>query len=106
MKREYKKKNNGNMDKALQELLNSALVKHMSEEQTKQLLLAKESQQDLNALPPILDEYLKNYIIVAHDLLGNEVILSHAISPNDKNAVTKLFHDVFIQMMIKSGPKS
>jgi len=108
MKNDNKKSKHDEIDKIteklLQELSNSTLVKHMSEEQTKQLLLAKESQQDLNALPPILDEYLKNYIIVAHDLLGNEVILSHAISPNDKNAVTKLFHDTFIRMMVSPNP--
>jgi len=105
MKREDKKKINSDTDKILQELLNSAIVKHISDEQTKQVLLAKESQRDLETLPPLLDEYLKNYIIVAHDLLGNEIILSHATSPNDKNAVMKLFHDTFIKMMIPPPAK-
>lgn len=104
MKREYKKKNNGNMDKALQDLLNSAMVKHISEEQSKQLTLAKESQIDLDRLPPLLSEYLKNYVVIAHDILGNEVVFSYAANPNDKNAVMKLFHDTFIRMMVSPNP--
>lgn len=92
------------VDKALQDLLNSAMVKHISEEQSKQLTLAKESQIDLDRLPPLLSEYLKNYVIIAHDILGNEVVFSYASSPNDKNAVMKLFHDTFIRMMVNPNP--
>lgn len=101
MKKENKKKDtNDSSDKFIQELLKSAIIKHISEDQSKQALLAQESQRDLEGLSFILNEYLKNYIIVAHDLLGNEVVLSYANTPNDKNAVTKLFHETFIKMMI------
>ncbi len=93
-------KNSDGVDKALQELLSSAVVKHMSEEQNKQLVLEKECQLDLNHLPVLLGEYLKNYVIIAHDILGNEVVISYASNPNDKNAVMKLFHDTFIRMMV------
>jgi hypothetical protein len=93
-------------DKALQDLLSSAVVKHISEEQNKQLVLQKECQMDMEHLPSVLGEYLKNYVVIAHDILGNEVVFSYAASPNDKNAVMKLFHDTFIRMMVNpNNPK-
>lgn len=98
------KNSNESVDKALQELLSSAMVKHISDEQSKQLMLAKESQVDLDHLPLLLGEYLKNYVVIAHDILGNEVVFSYAANTNDKNAVMKLFHDTFIRMMVNQNP--
>lgn len=100
------KNSNESADKALQELLSSAMVKHISEEQSKQLILAKESQIDIDHLPSLLGEYLKNYVVIAHDILGNEVVISYAANSNDRNAVMKLFHDTFIRMMVNpNSPK-
>lgn len=103
MKKDGKKPDEA-IDKALQDLLSSAMVKHISDEQSKQLTLAKESQVDMDHLPSLLGEYLKNYVVIAHDILGNEVVFSYAANPNDKNAVMKLFHDTFIRMMVSPNP--
>jgi hypothetical protein len=103
MKNDNKKSKHDEIDKIteklLQELSNSSVIKHISEEETKKMILMKEGQKDIESLPPLLSEYLKNYIIVAHDLLGNEVIMSYATSKNDINAVQKLFYDTFIKMI-------
>lgn len=82
----------------IQEIINSAIVRELSDEQ--QLNPAKESRRDITHIVPILNEYLDNFFIIGHDVMGNEVAITYAKNANDRNAVTKLFHDVFVRTMI------
>lgn len=85
-------------DELVQGLLNSAILKQLSE--SPHIQAGKESRADIKNVSPILLEYFDNFILIGHDLLGNEVVLSYAATQNDKNAITKLFHDSFIRLML------
>lgn len=91
------------IDSNLDNIINSLLIKHMSEQMSVEKELNKEYKKDLNTLAPILSEFLDNYILIGHDVLGNEVMYYFAKSQNDKNAVYKLFMDTFMRIMSQNN---
>lgn len=95
---------NDRSKKDIDGIVNSVLLKYMTDHLSAEKALNKEYKADLKALVPILSEYLENYILIGHDLLGNEVMYFAAKNQNDRNAVTKLFADTFIKIM--SSPNS
>jgi len=89
--------------KDIDALVNSVLLKYMTDQASNERSMNKEYKADLKALVPILSEYLENYILIGHDILGNEVLYFFAKNQNDKNAVNKLFADTFVKIMSQNG---
>lgn len=85
-------------DKDIEDTINSAFVKYMTEQLSETSRLHSEYKRDMNNLLPVLNEYLNNFILIGHDIIGNEVFISYSKNQNDKNAINKLFMDTFFRM--------
>lgn len=90
----------------LEELINSALIKHYSEQDQKDSIQTKahiETQKSIDHMITLLSEYLDDYIIVGHDISGTSVSLMHGKTQKDRDAVLKLFGDTFIKVCAKQS---
>jgi hypothetical protein len=89
-----------NPDDDIQDLMQSAMMKYMVEQLSYEKQIEKENKTNIETLAPIMNEYLSNYIVIGHDVMGNEIMFSFAKNQNDKNAIIKLFNDMFIKHMM------
>lgn len=90
-------------DKNIDDTLNSVFMKYMAEQLDEQTRLTKEYKRDMNQLIPLLTEFLDNFIVIGHDIIGNEVFMSYCKNQNDRNAMQKLFMDTFMRTMTKEN---
>ena len=92
----------------LDKLLNSVFAKHLGKvadadiaasKAAEAAALNKEYKENMEHLLPMLSEYLNNFVVIGHDIIGNEVSFMYAKNQNDKNAVYKLLGDTFMKMI-------
>jgi hypothetical protein len=86
---------------AIEEMLSQLIagsVHKYSHDTNKQF---QDAREDYNCLQPILTEFLDDFLIIGHTPVGQRLVMRHAESPVQLDALTELSKKVLVRMLMQ-----
>jgi len=85
------------MEEMLSQLIASSVNKYSHDTNTQ----FQTPRDDYDCLEPILTEFLDDFIIIGHTPVGQRLVMRHAESPVQSDALTELSKKVLVRMIMQ-----